>query len=323
MAFSSTFFPYFDPQDQVFQVRDAPVIRDDDRYDALGTKYVPFRTTADDGLVLAGREYGIGDYYRPAVLCIPGHNRNSRDFEPLAKHFTRVESGYRVVLVDLRGRGESGYDPAPGNYNPITESKDVMTIIERLSLHKPIVIGTSRGGIVAMTIASLRPNPFSGVVLNDIGPVVGLRGILKLKRVYGTIPTLRTWEEAARWVGFATRQEFPYLDRQAHERIAHRVFRDRGNRIVVDHDPNIRNELKYVTPLTILPQMWTQFAALTGCPVLALRGKHSSVLSETTLTTMRSLHPRMSSYTVPNEGHAPLLEDRVTLERIGLFLKSC
>ena len=60
---------------------------------------------SEDGLKLHYRDYaGRGD--RPPILCIPGLTRNARDFEPVAQAFA---GEWRVVCVDLRGRGDSDY----------------------------------------------------------------------------------------------------------------------------------------------------------------------------------------------------------------------
>ncbi len=65
-----------------------------------------------DGLRLYARFYD-GPDGAPAVLCLHGLTRNSRDFEELAPHLQRR---YRVIVPDLRGRGFSARDPELQNY---------------------------------------------------------------------------------------------------------------------------------------------------------------------------------------------------------------
>jgi len=64
-----------------------------------------------DGIKLHYRDYA-GPRERPPILCIPGLTRNARDFEPVAD---RYAGAWRVLAIDLRGRGLSGHDPEPAN----------------------------------------------------------------------------------------------------------------------------------------------------------------------------------------------------------------
>ncbi len=67
-------------------------------------------------------------------------------------------------------------------------------------------------------------------------------------------------------------------------------------------------------------QLWPQFEAMKRVPVLVVRGANSDLLSEKTVEEMRQRHPRMTSFTVPAEGHAPLLRDAPTISAIASFL---
>lgn len=292
-----------------------------ERRDALGTLYRPFRVFSADGLALAGRDYASAAPARPPLLCLPGLSRNVRDFEPVARHF--VDRGGRVVAIDLRGRGASDWDDDASHYNPIVEAQDVLAMLDALALPKPMVIGTSRGGIVAMLVASLRPNPFAGVVLNDIGPVVELDGLLKIKSYLGRVEPPTDWAGAADWVAALSASTFPKLDRRAHERLARRFFRDVGGRPVADYDPKLAAGMEYVTPLTPIPQLWPQFAALAAVPVLVLRGAHSDILTPETVARMAKAHPGLKTHEVADEGHAPLLEDAATLAVLTAFHDAC
>lgn len=288
-----------------------------ERRDALGTPYRPFRVFSADGLALAGRDYAHAAPAAPPVFCVPGLSRNVRDFEPVARHFS--DRGVRVVAVDLRGRGASDWDADPSHYNPIVEAEDVLTMLDALGLPKPLYIGTSRGGIVAMLIAALRPNPFAGLVLNDIGPAVELTGLLKIKSYLGKAEPPTDWAGAATWVARLSEASFPKLDGRAHERLARRFFRDVGGRPVADYDPKLAAGMELLTPLTPIPQLWPQFAALAATPILVLRGANSDILAPETVALMAQAHPGLDVHEVPDEGHAPLLEDAATLDVLARF----
>jgi pimeloyl-ACP methyl ester carboxylesterase len=316
-----------------------------DRRDALGTLYRPFRVFARDGLALAGRDYGHPDdavvrdevtrdgaardgaaasgasggaaLGGPPLLCLPGLSRNGRDFEPVARHLRA--RGVRVVTLDFRGRGASEWDDDAANYNPMTEAEDVAGVLDALALPPPLVVGTSRGGIVAMVVASRRVNPFAGVVLNDIGPVVDLDGLLKIKSYIGRAAPPADWPEAVAWVARLTADAFPDLDGAGHLRLARRLFRDVGGRPVADYDPKLAAGLEFLSPLTPMPTLWPQFAALAAVPVMVIRGERSDILSAATVAAMAAAHPGLVTIEVARQGHAPLLEDAPTLTALADF----
>ena len=60
-----------------------------------------------DGLRLYARDYPGPDNSAPAVLCLHGLTRNSRDFQDLAPALTE---DFRVLVAEQRGRGRSDYD---------------------------------------------------------------------------------------------------------------------------------------------------------------------------------------------------------------------
>ena len=62
------------------------------------------------------------------------------------------------------------------------------------------------------------------------------------------------------------------------------------------------------------------FEGLKRVPVLALRGANSDLLSAETVEAMKAAHPRLEAVTVPDQGHAPLLQGREIVQRIGRFL---
>jgi pimeloyl-ACP methyl ester carboxylesterase len=57
-------------------------------------------------------------------------------------------------------------------------------------------------------------------------------------------------------------------------------------------------------------------------PVLGIRGENSDLLSIETFAEMARRHPRFETYTVPGQGHAPLLLDTISIERIAAFVES-
>jgi len=123
---------------------------------------------SSDGLQLYARVYEAAGAGAPAVLCLPGLTRNSRDYEDLAAH---LAARYRVVCPDLRGRGLSARDPAWQNYQPATYVADLLSLLQTLGLPRVAIVGTSLGGLLAMVLASVVPQSVAGVVLNEAEPL--------------------------------------------------------------------------------------------------------------------------------------------------------
>src|SRR5688572_27307326 len=92
---------------------------------------------SSDGLTLHYRDYA-GSATRPPILCIPGLTRNARDFEGVAD---RLAGEWRLLCVDLRGRGESGYARDPMTYVPLTYYQDLEALIRALALDRFILFG--------------------------------------------------------------------------------------------------------------------------------------------------------------------------------------
>ena len=134
-----------------------------------------------DGLRLHYRDYAGGSDGRPPILCLPGLTRNVRDYEGLAKRFA---GDWRVILVEFRGRGESGYAKDPMTYVPLTYLQDMEALIAHLGVPRFISVGTSLGGIVTMLLAATGAERLAGAVLNDVGPELNPAG---LSRQYGGV----------------------------------------------------------------------------------------------------------------------------------------
>ena len=108
--------------------------------------------TSKDGLTLHYRDYA-GSKSRPPIICIPGLTRNARDFEHVAK---RLAGDWRVICVELRGRGESAYAKDPMTYVPATYVEDMELLLAELKIKKFVSISTSLGGLVTMLLAAAK-----------------------------------------------------------------------------------------------------------------------------------------------------------------------
>lgn len=276
--------------------------------------------TARDGLRLYARHYPApGSPLRP-VLCLAGLTRNSRDFHHLASVLSNPDQpGPRhVYTLDYRGRGLSAYDPDWRNYQIMVELLDVLDFMTIEGLSDTAIVGTSRGGILAMVMAAVRPGTMGAVVLNDIGPVIEREGLLRIVSYIGRIPLPATWTEAGALVRSMGQRQFPAVPDHMWEELARQQYNDEAGRPAHGYDQALNRTASILDGP--LPEIWPQFKALARIPVLVLRGEHSDILSPATAERMQREHPDLTLVPVPGQGHAPLLRDEPSLKAIQAFL---
>ncbi len=272
---------------------------------------------SSDGLKLHYRDYA-GSASRPPIICIPGLTRNARDFEGVA---ARLAGEWRVICVDLRGRGESAHARDPMTYVPLTYLGDMEALIAELALERFILFGTSLGGLITMLMSMTDGGRLSGALLNDIGPVLERRGLEHIRSYVGKPQNWPTWLHAARFLAEAQRHRYPDWEIDQWLVYAKRLGRlTAGGRIVLDYDMRIAEPFR-------LPggeadfDLWTAFAGLRGIPSLVVHGELSDLLSEATVARMKAENPAMESVTVPRVGHAPTLDEPQAVEAIDRLLK--
>ena len=98
----------------------------------------------DDQLCLFYRDYRGNGLDNVPVLCLHGLTRNSKDFDDIAE---RLSESRRVIVPDLRGRGQSEYDEDWRNYHPHTYVNDIWALLSHLNLNKIIIVGTTMAGL--------------------------------------------------------------------------------------------------------------------------------------------------------------------------------
>ena len=273
--------------------------------------------SARDGLKLHARVYEAAGSRRAPVLCLAGLTRNSRDFHDLAVALSSGPAARTVYALDSRGRGLSAHDPDWKNYSIPVEMGDVIDLATVAGLHGATIVGTSRGGLIAMVLAAAMPGIIGAVVLNDIGPVIERDGLARIAGYAGRVPLPATWEAAARLVADMSKRQFPDVPEAHWGEAARAWFNEKDGRPAAGFDPAIAKSLSAAG--AAIPELWPQFQALTNVPLLAIRGANSDILSEATLAAMQERHPNCAAVTVKGQGHAPLLKDTSTIAAIAAF----
>ncbi len=274
--------------------------------------------TAPDGLNLFAKAYGPQEA-RLTVLCLHGLTRNHKDFEPM---IAALPGRFRFVSVDVRGRGQSAYDPHPKNYAPPVYAKDMLALLDHLGIRRAALAGTSMGGLISLLMIRKAPERVAGIVLNDVGPVVEKTGIARIAAYAGKMPPVTDWESAAAALKTIQGPIFPNLPDTAWMEFARRTYReDKDGRVIPDYDPNIAASLGKVKPGPLTNfALWRIYGGARKAPLLLLRGETSDILGAETAERMVRRHPDARLVTVPGVGHAPLLDEPESVGAISDFL---
>nr|WSW68738.1 alpha/beta hydrolase [Streptomyces sp. NBC_00995] len=125
------------------------------------------RFTAGDGTVLAYDDLGAAGAEWPPVVLVHGHPFDRGMWQPQATAL--VAAGYRVILPDLRGYGESGVVPGRTLFGVF--AADIAALLDHLGVARAVVCGVSMGGQIAMEFHRALPDRVAALVLADTSPV--------------------------------------------------------------------------------------------------------------------------------------------------------
>jgi len=288
----------------------------------MSARWESHRVAAADGLELFVRDWPAeaGAERATPVLCLPGLTRNSADFELLTDGLRALGDGRRVLAMDFRGRGRSGYAEDFTTYNPLQETGDALVVIERLVGGPVIVMGTSRGGIVGMIAALARPDRIKALALNDIGPLIEPAGATRIMDYVGMpLPADLDWPGAVALLRRGVEDEFPGVPDSHWEAHARRTFRDEGGRPAMNYDRKLR-DATLAQMETAPADLWPQFDALPDMPILVIRGEKSDILSADTVVEMVRRRPQVRTLQLADRGHVPFLNEPPAVAAIAELL---
>lgn len=247
------------------------------------------------------------------VLALSGLSRNGSDFDYVAPHL----KGIRLIRMDYRGRGRSEWT-GPDTYTIPIEASDAIALLDHLKLEQAAILGTSRGGLIAMVLAATAKERVSGACLVDIGPELASEGLDVIASYIGKNPTQKTYKEATAMratllPGFVDVPE----SRWAEEVRKHYTETDDG--LNINYDPSLR-EAVLAAGTQPMPDLWPLFDAFAELPLALVRGENSNLLAETTVDEMRRRRPDMVFANVPGRGHVPFLDEPAALDVLQTWI---
>ena len=235
------------------------------------------------------------------LVCVHGLTRRGRDFDALARV---LERRYRVICVDLPGRGRSDWLPLAAGYQPTTYIQDMAALIARLGVEQVDWLGVSLGGLMGMMLAAQPKTPIRRLVLDDIGGYVGLEALQQIARYVGQDPAFPDRAGLEAYMREVNVGYGPLSDAQWAHLVEHGHRIDEAGQWRQHYDPKLAEPFKagFSEPVALWP-LWDAVA----CPVLILRGTLSDILTEETAAEMVARKPGTTLVEFAGVGHAPML----------------
>lgn len=250
-----------------------------------------------------------GDAANPrVVVCVHGMTRNARDFDDLAR---ALAATHRVICPDVVGRGGSDWLRDPALYAVPQYVSDMVTLIARLGVPLVDWVGTSMGGLIGMTLASLDDSPIRRMVLNDVGPQLPAASLNRIGSYVGKAQHFASFDAALAHIKQVHAPFGPHSEAEWAHLAKHSLRPEEGG-YAFHYDPAIGNAFR-AGPILVDLKLWPLYDRIRA-PVLVLRGAESDLLSRETVQAMAERGPKARSIEFAGIGHAPTLmhPDQIT-----------
>jgi esterase len=233
---------------------------------------------------------------------VHGLDRVARTFDPIARQFT---SRYRVIAIDMRGHGDSGWDPQ-GRYLVEDHVGDLEGVVQQLKLRNLVLWGNSTGGRVVQVFAGKHPDLVSHVISEDVGP--------ERPRAIADNYAKRVQQEQAGW---ATEDELLAQVKKANPRMSAEVIEAYvryGSRKRTDGRVEWKRDPQLVKGF-VATDLW-RFVREIKAPILYILGARSTIVPLETQNELRKTLPLAQQITIPDVGHYPSDEQPGEVVRI-------
>ena len=239
---------------------------------------------------------------KPPFVMVHGLDRVAHTFDHLAVRFT---SRYRVLAIDMRGHGDSGWDPK-GRYLVEDHVGDLEGVVQQLQLRDLVLWGNSTGGRVVQVFAGKHPDLVTRVISEDVGP--------ERPRQIADNYARRVQQEQAGW---ASEDELLAQLRKTNPRMSPAVLepyvrygtRKRADgRIEWKRDPQLVNGF-------VATDLW-RFVRNIKAPIVYILGGRSNIVPPETQAELRKTLPNAELITIPDVGHYPSDEQPEEFVRI-------
>ena len=229
----------------------------------------------------------------PALVLLHGYTGHARSWDAFAEAMT---DRYRVIALDQRGHGESGWAPADA-YGIEDMADDLAAFVRALGLTDFTLLGLSMGGMVTIEYAGRRPPELAAAVIVDIGPELvrtGSQRIAAGSQVSDIFPSKEAAFAAARAVN-----SLPPEDHHRH-RSDHSLMRLEDGTWTYRFDRALRS-ISTLRPRDA--QTGWKSCANIAVPTLLIRGALSDLLAPEVAARMIETIPEAKFAEVEGAGH--------------------
>jgi pimeloyl-ACP methyl ester carboxylesterase len=258
---------------------------------------------ADEMIEMRGLRFHYRDWApkkpgAPDLVLLHGYTSHARTWDSFAEAMT---DRYRVLALDQRGHGETGWAPAD-RYGVEDMADDLAAFVTALGLKSFTLLGLSMGGMVAMEYAGRRPKELAKVSIVDIGPEIVTTGV---QRIRTNVQASDVFE--SRDAAFAHARAIDSRPPEAHHRhrVDYSLMRTEDGKWTWRYDRALRS------PNTLRPRdpdrAWTSCANIE-VPAQLIRGDLSDILSPEIAKRMIETIPEARLDTVKDSGHAVPLD---------------
>jgi pimeloyl-ACP methyl ester carboxylesterase len=253
------------------------------------------------------------DASEPAFLLIHGLGEGGYIWDLFAPILARR---FTTLVVDLRGHGNSGWDPL-GRYDLYSYAADLIEVIDHSAIDDLVLVGHSLGGQIALCLGTHLQRHVRASVLVDSAPELNAtacahaRGLLKESlRNYATIDDYACWLKRTR----------PLASACMLEHIAATSLRLGRDGFRHKLDPTVVDEMN-ARPGEETQMLW-KLLSLQTWPTLIVRGQASALLSSTTARRARAMLPQGDLIDVAGAGHTVMCDNPEGFERhVMVFLE--
>jgi esterase len=233
----------------------------------------------------------------PPLVMLHGLTGHAHTWDHTA---AALSDRYRVLALDQRGHGDSGWAPP---YGGGVMAGDLLAFLDALHLGEVTLMGLSMGGLVSFIFAASHPERVRDLIVLDIGPEIATTGARQVAAGLAAKNVFSSEDEAVA-------QARAFNPRPTDEALRHRVRHNLRPRpdgtLTFKYDDALRERGAIFDRATA--ELWAAWEAVS-CPILLVRGDESDILAVEVAQRMLASNPRARLVGVPDCGHSITLDN--------------